>query len=59
MLVDPRRNGFNDDVDAFAKSFGVGELFPVVDDVHTEADVVRHLRDPITDVAGAEDVDIR
>ena len=47
------------DVDALAEPLGVGELFAVVDDVHAEADVVRHLRHPVADVAGAEDVDIR
>ena len=58
MLLDPGRDVLDDDVDAFAEAFGVGELLAVVDDVDAEPDVVRHLRDPVADVAGTEDVDV-
>ncbi len=46
------------DVDALAEALGAGELLAVVDDVHVEADLVRHLRDEVADVSGAEDVDL-
>ena len=49
----------DDDVDAFAEALRVGELLAVVHDVDAEARLVRHLRDEVADVTGAEDVDVR
>ena len=45
--------------DAANGKLGIGKRGAVVDDVHAEAGLVRHLREVETDVAGAENVDRR
>src|SRR4051794_37042525 len=56
--LEPGRDIFGDHLGGVREALTAGKLLAVVDDVNLEANLLRHYRKLVTDVAGADDVEL-